>query len=44
MPLDPQRVFTLKANQNDEFHKYIVVSFLDSTLILGIMEGKITTI
>lgn len=44
MPLDSQRVFTLKGNKNDENHKYLVVSFLDSTLVLGITEGKITSI
>jgi len=44
MPLEPQRVFTVKANKNDEYHKYLIVSFMDSTLVLGIMEGKITSI
>lgn len=44
MPLDPTRVITLKANHDDDTHKYLIVSFADSTLVLSVSEGKITTV
>ena len=44
MPLKPVRVLTLKEKVGDEYDKFLVVSFSDSTLILGVNEGKITSL
>lgn len=44
MPLKPVRAMTLPAKIGDELDKYLIVSFADSSLILGINEGKISSI
>lgn len=45
MPLKPVRVMTLKGHERDStMDKFIIVSFEDSSLILGIEDGKISAI
>ena len=44
MPFMPVRVHTLKAKRGDEYDKFLLVSALDSSLILGITEGKISSL
>lgn len=44
MPLKPVRVMTLKARLGDVLDKYLIVSFQDSSLILGINAGKISSV
>jgi len=44
MPLKPVRVMTLRAKIGDALDKYLIVSFADSSLILGINAGKISSI
>ena len=38
MPGNPNAVFTVKKNIADEFDAYIVVSFVNATLVLSIGE------
>mmetsp|Transcript_5527 Transcript_5527/g.9417 ORF Transcript_5527/g.9417 Transcript_5527/m.9417 type:complete len:232 (-) Transcript_5527:1602-2297(-) len=44
MPFLPKRVITVRASREEETHKYMIVSSADSSLILGINEGKISTV
>lgn len=44
MPFKPTRVLTLKAKLGDEFDKFLIVSAVDSSLILAINEGKISSL
>ena len=44
MPLKPVKVMTLKSIENGNLDKYLIVSFQDTSLILGITEGKISTL
>lgn len=44
MPRKPTRVMTLEAKIGDALDKYLIVSFTDSSLVLGINEGKIAPI
>ena len=44
MPFSPKRVITLKGKLGDEYDKYMIVSAVDSSLILGITEGKISAL
>jgi len=44
MPMVPTKVMTLKADLKDQFDKYLIVSSADASLILGINEGKISSI
>ena len=44
MPLKPTKVMTLKETPGDKLDKYLIVSSADQSLILGINEGKITSI
>lgn len=44
MPRKPLRVLPLKENIEDEYDKFLVVSFSASSLILGVDEGKITSL
>ena len=43
MPLKPTKVMTLKGKPGDVLDKYLVVSSEDQSLILGINEGKISS-
>lgn len=36
LPGKPHAIWTLRANPNDEFHKYIILSFTHQTLVLSI--------
>jgi len=38
LPGNPNAVWTVKTNLKESYHKYIVVSFVNATLILGIGE------
>ncbi|KAJ3101047.1 Splicing factor 3B subunit 3 [Phlyctochytrium planicorne] len=38
LPGNPNAIWTVKANANDEFDTYIVVSFVNATLVLSIGE------
>ncbi|ODV96220.1 hypothetical protein PACTADRAFT_49605 [Pachysolen tannophilus NRRL Y-2460] len=38
LPADAQKVFTTKLSSSDEFDKYLVLSFVDGTLVLSIGE------
>ena len=44
MPFKPTKVMTLKAKLTDEFHQYLIVSSIDSSLILSINDGKISSV
>lgn len=44
MPVLPTKVITLKADLNDHLDKFLIVSTNDASLILGINEGKISSI
>ena len=44
MPLKPVRVLTIKATTSDSLDKYLIVSFEQTSLILGINEGKISSV
>lgn len=44
MPFSPKRVISLKGKIGDEYDKYMIVSATDSSLILGISEGKISAL
>jgi splicing factor 3B subunit 3 len=44
MPFKPTRVITLKAKIGEELDKFLIVSAVDSSLILGINEGKISSL
>ena len=41
MPGRPLVVTTLKGSLNDELHKYMVVSFPESTIVLQINQDKV---
>ena len=38
LPGEPIAIWTIKADINDEYDKYIVVSFINATLVLGISD------
>jgi splicing factor 3B subunit 3 len=42
MPLKPIKVITIK--HDSMYDKYVIVSFIDSSLILGINDGKISSV
>lgn len=42
--MKPTRVITLKADLKDQLDKFLIVSSNDASLILGINEGKISSI
>ena len=44
MPLKPTKVMTLKGKPGEKLDKYLIVSSADQSLILGINEGKISSI
>ena len=44
MVFEPRNVITVKQNKEDEHHKYMIVSSDESSLILGINEGKISSV
>ena len=44
MPRKPLRVLPLKEKIGDDYDKFLVVSFSTSSLILGVNEGKITSL
>jgi splicing factor 3B subunit 3 len=44
LPFKPTRVMTLKQNIGESLDKYLIVSSIDSSLILGVTEGKISSI
>lgn len=39
LPADAQKVFTTKVFETDEFDRYLVLSFIDGTLVLSIGES-----
>jgi hypothetical protein len=41
MPGRPLSVNTLKGSMSDELHKYMVVSFPESTIVLQINQDKV---
>ena len=44
MPLKPVKVMTLKAEKDSTLDKFMIVSFVDSSLILGIEDGNISSV
>lgn len=44
MPRRPLRVLPLKQKLDDVNHKFLVVSFSSTSLVLGVSEGKITSL
>ena len=44
MPLKPVRVLTIKSKTTDTLDKFLIVSFEQTSLILGINEGKISSV
>jgi hypothetical protein len=42
LPMEPYYLKTLKQHYSDSLHRYLVISFQDSTLILAIQGEKIT--
>jgi hypothetical protein len=44
MPFSPTRVITIKEKLGDIYDKYMIVSATDSSLILGITDGKISAL
>lgn len=38
LPGNPNAVWALKGSSNDEYHRYIVVSFINATLVLSVGE------
>ena len=42
MPGRPLSVITLKQSLNDAVHRYLLVSFPESTLVLQVLEDKVT--
>jgi hypothetical protein len=44
MIFTPRRVITVKSMRTEDHHKYMIVSSDESSLVLGINEGKISTV
>jgi len=44
MPLKPVKVMTLRGLATSEYDQYMIVSFVDSSLILSINDGKISSV
>jgi hypothetical protein len=44
MPFKPVRVMSFKSKLEDEYDRYLIVSSIDISLILGINDGKISSL